>query len=314
MFAVVTPPATEALTVEEAKAFCQLDGTNAEPKPSAITVALAAPPAAGNVDNGAHRYLATFVTASGETEAGVVSAAVTVVDKTVNGKVQLTGIPLGGSAVTSRKIYRTAAGGAIYMLLTTIADNTTTTYTDNTADAGLGVGAPAVNTTGDPLLTIFIAAAGKLAEQELDRALVTRTTDLYLDAFPCEPAYEIRLPPIQSVTSITYTDTAGVAQVLDPAAYTVDAISRPARIVPAYGYSWPTTRAIPNAVKVRFVEGYGAAALVPACVKHWMALHVKAAWDNRDKYQAGAPITKLPNEFVDGMLDPERVHGRLQNA
>jgi hypothetical protein len=107
-----------------------------------------------------------------------------VADKTVNGKVQLTGIPLGGSAVTSRKIYRTAAGGATYMLLATLADNTTTTYTDNTADSGLGAGAPAVNTTGDPLLTIFIASARQLAEQELRRYLVTQTVDLYLDGFP----------------------------------------------------------------------------------------------------------------------------------
>jgi hypothetical protein len=73
----LTPPATEPLTLDEAKAFCRLDGTNAEPKPPAITaVALAAPAAPGNVDNGAHRYLATFVTSIGETEAGVVSAAV----------------------------------------------------------------------------------------------------------------------------------------------------------------------------------------------------------------------------------------------
>jgi hypothetical protein len=52
---------------------------------------------------------------------------------------------------------------------------------------------------------------------------------------------------------------------------------------------------MPNAVKVRFVAGYGAAAAVPACVKHWMALHVKAAWDNRDMLVVGAAITKLPS-------------------
>ena len=45
----------------------------------------------------------------------------------------------GGTAslATSRKIYRTKAGGATYYLLTTIADNSTTIYTDNTADVSL---------------------------------------------------------------------------------------------------------------------------------------------------------------------------------
>jgi hypothetical protein len=188
-FVIVTPPTVEPLTLDEAKTFARLDGTNAEPSPAAIpTVALASPAAAGNVDNGAHRYLATFVTAAGETSAGVVSAAVTVADKTVNGKVQLTGIPLGGTAVTSRKLYRTAAGGSTYLLLATLADNTTTSYLDNIADSALGVGAPSANTTGDPLLSDIITTARLMAEQELRRGLITQTVDLYLDAFPVWPA------------------------------------------------------------------------------------------------------------------------------
>jgi uncharacterized phiE125 gp8 family phage protein len=327
---VSTPPAIEPLTLDEAKAFCRLDGTNAEPKPPAITaVALAAPAAAGNVDNGAHRYLATFVTAIGETEAGVVSAAVAVADKTVNGKVQLSGIPLGGSAVTSRKIYRTAAGGAVYMLLATLADNTTTTYLDNIADSALGAGAPAVNTTGDPLLAIIIASARQKAETALRRYLITQTVDMYLEGFPGwsenfietrnltpDPhRYEIRLPPIQSVTEIAYTDSNAVVQVLDPTLYTVDAVGIPARVVASPGNTWPTALRIPNAVRVRFVAGYGAtAASVPACVKLWMAIHVKAGWDNRDMLVVGAGgLVELPSVFVDGLLDPERVHGRLGN-
>ena len=40
-------------------------------------------------------------------------------------------------SVIARKIYRTKAGGSTYWLLATIADNTTTTYTDTAADASL---------------------------------------------------------------------------------------------------------------------------------------------------------------------------------
>ena len=106
----------------------------------------------------------TFVTADGETDLGTVTAAVTVTDKSVTGKVSLTAVPLGGSAVTARKIYRTIAAGTTYLLLATLADNTTTVYTDNTADASLGAQAPSTNTTSDPELVAWIQAARETVE------------------------------------------------------------------------------------------------------------------------------------------------------
>lgn len=108
--------------------------------PGACTPALAG--AAGNVTNGNHYYAITFVSAIGETELGTTSAVVDVDDKTINGQISLTAIPTGdvdNTNITSRKIYRTKSGNATaFYLLTTLADNVTTTYTDNTADADLG--------------------------------------------------------------------------------------------------------------------------------------------------------------------------------
>lgn len=311
MIVVVTPPATEALTVAEAAAHCRLDDTNTENAPSAPTATLATTPVAGNVDNGAHRYLVTYVTADGETQAGVASAAVTVADKTVNGQVALTGIPLGGAAVTSRKLYRTLAGGTTYALLATIANNTATTYTDNIADSALGAGAPTANTTGDPMLNILIQAARQHAEQELHRYLVTQTLDAYFHEFPHDSHRRFYLPPLQSVISITYTDNDGVEQTLAASQYRVDAISRPARVEPAYGVVWPSSLDQMNAVKIRFVAGYGAASVVPACIKNWMLMRIKTLWDQRDQLtkQLGMPV--FEPSFVDALLDPERVQGRV---
>ncbi len=107
---------------------------------------------AGNVDDGTHSYKVTFVTAEGETDPNIKSNVVTVADKATDGKVDLTSIPLGptsgGPTVTDRKIYRTVAGDTgDWKLLTTIADNTTTIYTDNTADGSLGAAAPTTNGT-----------------------------------------------------------------------------------------------------------------------------------------------------------------------
>ena len=301
---VVTPPTTEPLTTSEVLTFCRLDASNQEPPPSAVTAVLASPAAAGNVDNGAHRHLATFVTADGETQAGEVSVAVTVADKAVNGKIALTGIPVGGAAVTARKLYRTVAGGSTYLLLATLADNSTTIYADNIADSALGAGAPVANTTSDPLVALFIKAARQHAETYLHRKLITQTLDLHLDAFPC---WEICLPPLQSVTSITYYDTDGMLQTLAADQYFVDTTTESARITPSYGNVWPIARWRYNAVTVRFVAGYGVAADVPDCIKHWMMLRIKTMWDGRDQLARSMGMPVVDPMFVDRLLDGEIV-------
>ena len=109
--------------------------------PGAATVALGA----AGVLNGTYSYKVTFVNDFGETTAGTASANISPSSE----KVDLSVIPTGGTtepyAVRQRKIYRTEAGGATYKLLTTINDNTTTTYTDNTADGSLGTTPQTIN-------------------------------------------------------------------------------------------------------------------------------------------------------------------------
>lgn len=126
--------------------------------PAALVAPASAPTAAlagvgaGSVDNGTHSYKVTFVDGLGN-ESGPSSASniVTVVNNLVDGKVALTLIPTGPAGTTKRKLYRTVAGNAPpWKFLDTIADNVTTVYTDNTADAGLGASAPTGITWFDP--------------------------------------------------------------------------------------------------------------------------------------------------------------------
>lgn len=300
---IVSGPATEPLTVAEVLQHCRIDASNQELAPSAPAVALASPAAAGNLSAGAYRWRVTFVTADGETEGGTVSAAVTVANPAVNGQAALTGIPLGGSLVTARKLYRTTAGGSSYLLLATISDNTTTTYADNIADSSLGAGAPSINTTSDPQITRLIKSARQEAELMLNRYLITQTVDVHFDEFPRAQEF-LALPPVQSVTSVTYLDADGVEQTWDAAEYRVDAVRAPARITLAYGYSWPTTRDVSQAVAVRCVVGYGAANAVPDCIKQWMLARIKHNYDHPEGAEmAGA-------EYVNRLLDSERVSAR----
>lgn len=100
---------------------------------------------------GTYNYQVTFVTASGETEGGTVSSNVTV----SNQKVDLSAIPTGTTGfVTARKIYRSTTGPITpRKLVTTISDNTTTTYTDSTADGSLGANLSNINTTASIRVT-----------------------------------------------------------------------------------------------------------------------------------------------------------------
>jgi uncharacterized phiE125 gp8 family phage protein len=299
---LVTAPATEPITVQETKAHLRIDSANGEPAPTLVTAALAAVPIAGNLENGTHRYLATFVTADGETDAGTACAAVTVADKTVNGKIELTAIPIGGSAVTSRKLYRQFNSTGTFKLQSTIANNTATTATDNVANASLAADAPATNTTSDPELVAWIAAAREYAETFTHRGFITQTWDLTLYGFPCsEDVIWLPKAPLVSVTSVSYVDTAGVTQTWSSTLYTVDAPVGPkARvgcIVPNYGQIFPSTRDVVNAVTVRFVAGYGAAAAVPSLIKACLKEHVRAS---RLRGDADASLTIL--NWVDRQL------------
>lgn len=304
----IVAPAIEPLTVAEVLSRLRLDSSNQEPAPSMPSAALIAPAAPGNVDNGAHRYLVTFVTAIGETQAGTPSAPVTVADKTINGKVTISDIPLGGSAVIARKLYRTAAGSSTYLLLATIADNTTTTYTDNIADAGLGAGAPSANTTSDLLLSALIVTARQQAEHRTGRALIEQQWVLSLAEF--EARIDLPKPKLVSVQSVTYLDANGVRQTLANTEYQVVTSELIGYIKPAYGKTWPACRVQPESVQITFTAGYGASASsVPQSIKDWMLMAINTMYNQPDVVVIGATVAELPRDFFAGLLDPYLVPG-----
>lgn len=115
---------------------------------SALTGLTATASGTAGVLTGAYSYRTTFVTTDGETDGDPGSNIVNPVGKQVN----LTNIPISTDPrVIARKIYRTVANPIDHVLaklLTTINDNSTTTYTDNTADGSLGADVPWYNTTG----------------------------------------------------------------------------------------------------------------------------------------------------------------------
>lgn len=91
---------------------------------------------------GAYYYAMTYVIDGVEIILGTISNTITVSSKSID-----LDLPVGIATCTARKIYRTEAGGSTLKLLTTINDNTTTTYQDNTADGSLGTNIPSTNSS-----------------------------------------------------------------------------------------------------------------------------------------------------------------------
>lgn len=131
---------------------------------------------------------------------------------------------------------------------------------------------------------------------------MTQTWERTLDYFP--RAIGLPYPPLQSVTSITYVDAAGVTQTWAGADYTVDVSDDFARIYPAYGLDYPTElRDIPRGIKVRFVVGYGStpetlaaplAASAPAAARQAIKLIVGDFYKNREESIVGNIASNVP--------------------
>lgn len=155
----------------------------------------------------------------------------------------------------------------------------------------------------DALIPGLITSARRAAEQYLERALVTQTWERVLDAFP-ELELELGWPRVQGIVSVSYINTAGNTVNLDPADYVLDADTMPGWVLPSAGMSWPDTYDTVNAVRVRFLAGYGEdGASVPEEIKHWIKAHV-ALWLRQVEAASDKPMTPVP--FLQSLLDRER--------
>lgn len=137
----------------------------------------------------------------------------------------------------------------------------------------------------DTLIASIIKAARVAIENYTGLKLVTQTIVEYFDAFPQSGPLNLSFYPVQSLTSITYTDTDGATQTWSNTLYDLDKNGPyqfgPARIAPAYSETYPTTRDEINAVTVTYVAGYGAATAVPDVVKAAMRLLIADMYENR---------------------------------
>lgn len=141
----------------------------------------------------------------------------------------------------------------------------------------------------------------------LGRALITQTLEWRGDEFPTCPSTDIRLlcPPVISVTSVKYDATAGEQTVAGSDYRIVGQPSMPAVSLYAGG-SWPSSSVQGEAVRIRYVAGYGEDGEdVPAPIRHAILLLISQFYENRS-----ASVEAAQTEFpfsVTALLSPYRI-------
>ncbi len=133
------------------------------------------------------------------------------------------------------------------------------------------------------VITALITAARRYVEKWTNRTLVTTTYEYYAENF-CN---EIQIPTstVNSITSITYVDSNGDTQTLASTVYGFDNVSPINTVYLLPEQSWPGVQVQPNAVKITFPAGFGAATAVPEDVKTAIKMMVGFMFEQREAMQ-----------------------------
>lgn len=145
----------------------------------------------------------------------------------------------------------------------------------------------------DALISRLIHAARSYCEDVTGRAFIDTTYAYTLDAF----SNVMLLPrsPVDSVTSITYLDTAEASQTLATSEYDVFTDTEPGRVELSVAGSWPGTSTRAAAVTINFVAGYGTTVFeVPDGLRAAILLLVGNLYEHREATVAGSVITDVP--------------------
>lgn len=156
-------------------------------------------------------------------------------------------------------------------------------------------------TDEDDLLASLIQVAREVVEDSTERALLTQTWVLALDAFPAGgDAIVIPKPPLQAVTGVTYVDADGATQTWSDYRVTTPAGPRPmrGRLEPAAGSCYPTTLDVLEAVHVTFRCGWTAPELIPQRLRQAQRILVAHWYRHREAIGDGGLVERLLAPFV----------------
>lgn len=152
-------------------------------------------------------------------------------------------------------------------------------------------------TTDDPYITDLITISRQYVEFFAQRSFLDTTWIETFDRFPDE-FFRPQRSPLSSVTSIQYVDTDGATQTWAASGYRVDTSTEPGRVGLAWGESFPSIRAVTNAVTLTYVSGYGTAnASVPIIYRMAIKWLLAQMYENRESEVTGTIVQSFDTQW-----------------
>lgn len=165
-------------------------------------------------------------------------------------------------------------------------------------------------TAEDALLDTYITSSRQVCENICKRSLVDTEWELTVDSF-YNTKIELPMAPLDthsSCVTVTYTKTTGDSTTLATSVYAVEYRAEPGFIRLRYEQEWPSdVQGSEGAVRIVYRSGYTTTNKPPAAIRHWIKMRAGQMHEYRDPLITGTIQQELPNDYVDGLLDPYRL-------
>ncbi len=136
-----------------------------------------------------------------------------------------------------------------------------------------------------------LRAATEDAEEYTARKFLTQKWAIFWDRWPDLNAGFFRVPfgRVQNLDTFEYTTDDGISYPLNQGTQIlINKHIEPARIVPAKGFSWPSSQLSPvSPIKAVITCGYGDSENVPASIKEAVLLHLGHMYAHREAVVVG---------------------------
>jgi uncharacterized phiE125 gp8 family phage protein len=166
----------------------------------------------------------------------------------------------------------------------------------------------------DDLLNGLIKSAREYVETVTNRALVQRTLAAYFKDWPDNDTFYLPYAPLQSVSTIKYTDTDGTVTPFSSDNYEVETNLTPGLVMLGYDESWPTDTLHHDEypIEITYVCGYepddsspvSYTANIPENLKTAIKFHVEMMYD-----KPPADYVKTLERAIDSLLIGYKVWG-----
>jgi len=157
----------------------------------------------------------------------------------------------------------------------------------------------------DGLLEGLISAAVDQFEMDTNIRLMEQTWLQYFSDWPLEDDFmELAYPPLISVATIKYTNSAEEQSTWASANYVLDIASKPGRVFLGYSSDWPSVTLTPrsDAIEVEYVCGYENSDNVPYDIKNTLKLLVEFWFTNRAEGNS-----KIPS-YITSAIQKHRIY------